>query len=92
MRFFKYTDKNEPEKQTQEVKEKSRKEKSGGFGSFWAKIVCIIAAFFVWFYVSGDQSTTYERVFSGVQISSVDMTALESRGYTVINGNVLMTN
>lgn len=89
MRFFKYTDKKEPDIKAEETKVKARERR--GFGSFWAKIVCIIAAFIVWFYVSGDQSTTYERVFSGVQISNVDMTALESRGFTVINGNVLTT-
>ncbi len=83
MRFFKYSDDGQGKNgQSSEVKT-SRGSK--GFSSFAAKIVCVIAAVIVWFYVSGDQSITYEKEFRGVEIK-YNMGALNEKGYTIISG------
>ncbi|MBR3993937.1 MAG: hypothetical protein IKI97_01490 [Clostridia bacterium] len=88
MRFFKYSDVPGEKKET--TVEKTVRE-TKGFSSFFAKIVCIIAAIMVWFYVSGEQSITFEKEFTGVQIK-YEMGALTEKGYTVINGKNATVN
>ncbi len=81
MRFFKHE---EPKKENRQNKEKTAKE-TKGFSSFFAKIICVVAAVIVWFYVSGEQSITYEKEFRGVEIK-YNMGALNEKGYTIIGG------
>lgn len=84
MRFFKYSTKTEDEKENA-PQESNPTESSEGFSPFWVKIVCIIAALLVWFYVSGDQSTTTEKEFTGVVIAEPNMTPLTKQDYTILN-------
>ena len=88
MRFFKHSDVSTEKKEKAEEKNVVE---TKGFSSFVAKIVCIIAAIMVWFYVSGEQSITFEREFAGVQIK-YEMGALTEKGYTVINGKNATVN
>ncbi len=82
MRFFKYSDK---KGKNTEHAENEKKKTSKGFSSFIAKIVCVAAAIIVWFYVSGEQSITYEKKFTGVEIK-YDMGTLGEKGYKIVNG------
>lgn len=88
MRFFKYSE--HPGDGAETEQNISKKEKRV-FSSFFAKIVCIVAAIMVWFYASGEQSTTYEKEFQGVQIK-YDMGTLDEKGYTIINGKNTTVN
>lgn len=87
MRFFKL---NETEvKPVSSVKAPDKKTK--GFSSFFAKIVCVLAAVIVWFYVSGEQSITYEKEFQGVEIK-YNMGTLGEKGYSIISGKNTTVN
>ena len=88
MRFFKYSEKTNEKKI---VSEEKTVIESKRFSSFFAKIVCIIAAIMVWFYVSGEQSITFEKEFTGVQIK-YEMGSLIEKGYTLINGKNATVN
>lgn len=85
MRFFKYTEKEENGKA--EVKSTKKKTEKKSFGSFWAKVICVLAALLVWFYVSGEQSPTFEKTFYNIAVSYDGMASLENQSYTVISGN-----
>ena len=57
------------------------------FSRLGAKIVCVLAALLVWFYVSGEQSPTYEKTFYSIPVTFDGMASLERQGYTIISGN-----
>ncbi len=89
MRFFKYSGK--PEGTENEPKNEKVRRESKGFSSFGAKIVCLVAAIIVWFYVSGEQSVTYEKEFQGVEIK-YSMGTLTEKGYSIISGKNATVN
>ena len=82
MRFFKYADNTEKNAGSSGDDKKKR---SKGFSSFFAKVVCVAAAIIVWFYVSGEQSITYEKKFTGVEIK-YNMGTLGEKGYKIVSG------
>ena len=56
------------------------------YGSFSAKVICVLAAILVWFYASGEQSSTYEKNFYNVDVQYEGLSSLEAQGYTLITG------
>ncbi len=84
MRFFKYTEKEDNSKTAAQSKKAPQKK---SFGSFWAKVICVLAALLVWFYVSGEQSPTFEKTFYNIAVNYDGMASLEKQGYTIISGN-----
>lgn len=85
MRFFKYS---EPETVGEEtLQEKQNTNNKRRTGSFLAKIVCVLAAMVVWFYVSAEQSQTYEKEFYNLDVEYSDIASLEKQGYTLISGD-----
>lgn len=84
MRFFKYSAA-DTENNTQRIASNDSGKDSKGFSSFFAKLVCVAAAIIVWFYVSGEQSITFEKEFPDVEIK-YNMGALGEKGYKIVNG------
>lgn len=84
MRFFKYSEQETKKDVTVQVKQSNNTRKTG---SFLAKIVCVLAAMVVWFYVSAEQSPTYEKEFYNLDVEYTDIVSLEKQGYTIISGS-----
>ena len=87
MRFFKQTGTKDYNSDPVKVKDKEKK----GISPFLAKIICVVAAVLVWFYVSGEQSITYEKEFHGVEIK-YNMGTLGEKGYSIISGKNTTVN
>ncbi len=85
MRFFKYSEQEITKEES--VQEKQRQNNTRGSASFLAKIVCVLAAMVVWFYVSAGQSPTYEKEFYNLDVVYSDIASLEKQGYTLISGS-----
>lgn len=89
MRFFKYSEKSESSKTLQ------KSEKSGeraGISSFAAKIACVLIATLIWFYVSGNETTSFDKEFYGVEVEYVGMNLLDEYGLTIISGQSKTVN
>ncbi len=83
MRFFKNS---EQGKETTDTGKQVKERKEKKYGSFGAKIICVLAAMLVWFYASGEQSSTFEKTFYNVEVQYNGLSSLEEQGYTLITG------
>lgn len=77
----------EVEKQTSENSGGDDRGKAGKFESIAAKVLCVLAAVALWFYVVGTNTTIEEKVFENVAVAIRGTEALESElGLSVISG------
>ncbi len=70
--------------QTPSEKQKGRKT------SFFAKLMCVITAFLLWFYVTGDQN--FERTFKNIPVEIEDADALKASGLEAISNTDTLAN
>lgn len=84
MRFFKNADNVNGDVDAKIPSKKQKENKK--FGNIWAKVICVLAAMLVWFYASGEQSSTYEKNFYNIDVQYAGLSSLEGQGYTLITG------
>ena len=83
----------ETENQTSENTGADYRVKAGKFENAVAKILCVLAAVALWFYVVGTNTTIEEKVFENVAVAVRGTETLETElGLSVISGRDYMVN
>lgn len=62
------------------------KKRRTNLNNLWPKIICVLAAVLVWFYVSGDKSINYEKEFYSIPVSFDSLETVINRNMGIVSG------
>ena len=69
-----------------EKSDENGKKSRTNFNNLWPKIICILAALLVWFYVSGEKSINFEKEFYNIPVSFDSLEAIKNNNMGIVSG------